>query len=149
MKDLIRYILENKQKTYVNAIVISPDDEILILRRANYMKKFKSLWGFPGGSVDKKDKDNKEGAIRELKEETKIELTFNEAASCKLYETITNADNSISEYYIIKLESKPDVKISREHSKYTWYHYNKKDDRVYKWMPDVYNLIQKYYQETA
>ena len=79
-------------------IVISPDNEILILRRSNYMKKFKSLWGFPGGSVENKDKDNKAAAIRELKEETSIELTFNEEAGCKLFDKITNKDNSISEY---------------------------------------------------
>ena len=111
------------------------------------MKKFKGLWGFPGGSLDKKDNDNKSGAIRELKEETKIELTFNEENNCKLFDTITNKDNSISEYYIVKLETKPEVKISREHSKYEWYHYDKKDDRVYKWMPDIFTLIQRYYQE--
>lgn len=142
-----QFLFESLQKTYVNIIVVSPDDELLILRRANYMKKFKGLWGFPGGSLDKKDKDNKSGAIRELKEETKIELTFNEENNCKLFDTITNKDNSISEYYIVKLETKPEVKISREHSKYEWYHYDKKDDRVYKWMPDIFTLIQRYYQE--
>ena len=147
MQTLLNFINESVQKTYVNVIVVSPDDELLVLRRANYMKKFKSLWGFPGGSVDKKDKDHKAAAIRELKEETKIELTFNEESSCKLFDTITNKDNSISEYYIVKLETKPDVKISREHSKYEWYHYDKKDDRVYKWMPDIFELIQRYYQE--
>ena len=78
-------------------IVISPDNEILILRRSNYMKKFKSLWGFPGGSVENKDKDNKAAAIRELKEETSIELTFNEEAGCKLFDSITNKDKRIAE----------------------------------------------------
>ena len=128
-------------------IVISPDNEILILRRSNYMKKFKSLWGFPGGSVENKDKDNKAAAIRELKEETSIELTFNEEAGCKLFDKITNKDNSISEYYIVKLEANHEVKISNEHSKYEWYHYKKKDDRVYRWMPSIFELIQRYYQE--
>ena len=111
------------------------------------MKKFKSLWGFPGGSVENKDKDNKAAAIRELKEETAIELTFNEEAGCKLFDKITNKDNSISEYYIVKLEAKREVKISNEHSKYEWYHYEKKDDRVYRWMPSIFELIQRYYQE--
>ena len=70
MIQLTKYILESINKIYANMIVISPDNEILILRRSNYMKKFKSLWGFPGGSVENKDKDNKAAAIRELKEET-------------------------------------------------------------------------------
>ena len=147
MIQLTKYILESINKRYANMIVISPDNEILILRRSNYMKKFKSLWGFPGGSVENKDKDNKAAAIRELKEETSIELTFNEEAGCKLFDSITNKDNSISEYYIVKLEAKHEVKISNEHSKYEWYHYEKKDDRVYRLMPNIFELIQRYYQE--
>ena len=60
MKNLIDFIIESSdQKIYTNMIVISPDDKILILRRANYMKKFGGKWGFPGGSFDKKDKDSK------------------------------------------------------------------------------------------
>lgn len=140
LKDLI---LESEQKRYSNIIVVSPNDEILILRRANYMRKFKSMWGFPGGSIDKKDKDGKQSAIRELKEETGIELTWNEEHKTKKFDSITNSDGSISEYYVVELETKPEVKISREHSKYDWFVPSSKTN--YKWMPDVFQLIQKYY----
>lgn len=141
LKDIILESTENK--TYTNMIVVSPDDEILILQRAYYMKKYKGLWGFPGGSVDDKDKNSKAGAVRELNEETGIELTWNEEHDCKKFDSIKNKDGSISEYYITKLETKPDIKISREHAKYEWFDkYNKKQ---YKWMPDVFQLIQKYY----
>lgn len=145
MKNLINYIIESDQKIYTNIIVISPDNEILILRRANYMRKFGGQWGFPGGSVDKKDKDAKSGAIRELKEETGIELTWNEEHNCKEFDSINNGDGSISKYYITELETKVDVKISREHSKYEWFDESNKNN--HKWMPDVFQLIQKYYDK--
>lgn len=141
LKDIILESTENK--TYTNMIVVSPDDEILILQRAYYMKKYKGLWGFPGGSVDDKDKNSKTGAIRELNEETGIELTWNEEHDCKKFDSIKNEDGSISEYYITKLETKPDIKISREHAKYEWF--DKSNKKQYKWMPDVFQLIQKYY----
>lgn len=143
MKTLVQHINESIEKKYVNMIVASPDDKILILRRANYMRKFKGLWGFPGGSLDAKDKDAKEAAIRELKEETGIELTWNEAHDCKKFDEIRNDDNSVSIYYIVKLKDDKEVKMSREHSKYEWF--DKKSQGNHKWMPDVFQLIQKYY----
>ncbi len=146
MKNLINFISESIEKKYVNIMVISPDDEILILRRANYMKKYGGKWGFPGGSIDKKDKDSKTAIIRELKEETGIELSWDEENKyLKKFDTIKNDDNSISEYFIVNLESKPNIKISREHSKYEWF--NLSNNSNYKWMPDVFQLIQKYYDK--
>lgn len=143
MKTLAQHIYESVEKKYVNMIVVSPENKILILRRSNYMRKFKSLWGFPGGSLDAKDKDAKEAAIRELKEETQIELSWHEAHNCKKFDEKRNDDGSVSIYYIAKLETDKEVKISREHSKYEWF--DEKSKGNHKWMPDVFQLIQKYY----
>ena len=133
---------QDNVKKYSNMILLNPtEDAILVLRRANYMKNFKGMYGFPGGSIDQKDKDSKEAAIRELKEETGIELTFNEEHKCKKFDTITNKDGSISEYYITTLETLPEIKLSREHVGYEWF--NEKSTKNYKWMPDVFQIIQK------
>lgn len=71
MKSIINYINESQDiKRYVDCILVSPEDKILILRRANYMKKFGGKWGFVGGSIDNKDKDSKAAVKREIKEET-------------------------------------------------------------------------------
>ena len=142
MKQIIEYIFDNlkEPKKYIDAFLLY-DDKILILRRANYMKKFKSLWGVVGGSIEEKDKDSKSAAIREIKEETGIELSFNEERKMKLLETIKHEDNSTSDIWVIELESKPEVKISREHSKYEWF--NEESDMNKKWMPDIFQIIQK------
>lgn len=144
MKSLIAYINESQDiKRYVDGILITPDDKILILRRTNYMKKFGGKWGFVGGSIEDKDKDSKSAIKREIKEETGYELTWNEEHEMKLFDKINHKDNSSTEYWVIKLEGNPSIKISKEHSKYEWYEVENNKD--YKWVPDVFQIIQKYY----
>ena len=138
-------INENSEPTiYSNIILLNPDeDKILILKRANYIKMWRGMWGFPGGHVDKKDKNPKEAAIRELKEETGIELSWNEFYKLKEYDKIKhNSDNSISYYYITTLESDVDIKLSKEHSNYEWFN-EKSEKKNHKWVPDVFQIIQK------
>jgi 8-oxo-dGTP pyrophosphatase MutT (NUDIX family) len=151
MKHITDWINENRGeiKHYVDGILVSDDEKILILRRANYMKNFGGQWGFVGGSVDKKDKNNKEAIIREIEEETKIKLTFNEQQKMKAIDKQEHENNgsvvSDTEYWLIKLESNPDVKISREHSKYEWIDADTFKNKTFKFMPDVFNYIQKYF----
>ena len=151
MKHITDWINENKDeiKHYVDGILISEDERILILRRANYMKNFGGQWGFVGGSVDKKDKNNKEAIIREIEEETKIKLTFNEQQKMKAIDKQEHENNgsvvSDTEYWLIKLETNPDVKISREHSKYEWIDADTFKNKTFKFMPDVFDYIQKYF----
>lgn len=151
MKHITDWINENKDeiKHYVDGILVSEDEKILVLRRANYMKNFGGQWGFVGGSVDKKDKNNKEAIIREIEEETKIKLTFNEQQKMKAIDKQEHENNgsvvSDTEYWLIKLESNPDVKISREHSKYEWIDADTFKNKTFKFMPDVFHYIQKYF----
>jgi len=151
MKHITDWINENRGeiKHYVDGILVSDNNQILILRRANYMKNFGGQWGFVGGSVDKKDKNNKEAIIREIEEETKIKLTFNEQQKMKAIDKQDHENNgsvvSDTEYWLIRLESNPDVKISREHSKYEWIDANTFKNKTFKFMPDVFDYIQKYF----
>ena len=153
-KWIIEENIENKDKIkhYVDGILVSPDDEILILQRANYMKQFRGLWGFVGGSIEEKDKSPKDAIIREVKEETGIELTFNEQYHMKSFDKHehmggTNDKEVVSdtEYWLIKLESKPEIKLSREHQRYKWMSENNFKEKQGKYMPDVFHEIQNYY----
>ena len=55
MKSLKEIILESKNvHHYVDAIIVNPDDELLLLQRAGYIKQFGGKWGFVGGSIDNK-----------------------------------------------------------------------------------------------
>ena len=145
-------LFENKDnvKHYVDGILVSEEGKILILRRANYMKHFHGQWGFVGGSVEEKDKDNKAAIIREVKEETGIKLTFNEEHNMKVFgkQEHENEDGSIgadTEYWLIQLETNPEVKISKEHSKYEWVGPEEVRERNRNFMPDVFHYMQKYF----
>ena len=137
-------------KTYANMILMSNDKtKLLILQRANYMKKFGGKWGFPGGQLDKNDKCLKDTAVRELLEETGIILTFNEIQGIKKIDSIKNEDGSISEYYMTQCEreniSDYSIKLSGEHSRYEWY--GRDSRKGHKWMPDVFQIIQKLFDQ--
>ena len=152
MKSLKEIILESKNvHHYVDAIIVNPDDELLLLQRAGYIKQFGGKWGFVGGSIDNKDKSPKDALIREIKEETGIELTFNENHAIKqLYKkNHLNNDGEVvsdTEYFRVELESKPEVKLSREHSRYKWFDRNSIKEKQNKCVPDVFNIIQRYYE---
>ena len=156
MKSLYKHITEaldgskmtysGKNREFVDVIFQNTEAKILILRRANYMQNFRTCWGVIGGSVDAKDKTHKDAAIRETREETGYELSFMEQNNMKYLFDYTYKNGNISHVYFVKLESDINVKISREHSKYEWVDFSEEkiDDR--KWMPEVFNILQKWEQ---
>lgn len=155
MKSLKELILESKIRHYVDGILINKDtDEILLLQRAGYLKLFGGKWGFIGGSIENSDKSAKDALIREIKEETGIELSFNEKNSIKSFgkqEHLGGPNDDIvvsdTEYFIIELETKPEIKLSREHSRYKWFDKESIKEKQGKCIPDVFHYIQKYYDK--
>ena len=80
-----------------NMILMSHDKtKLLLLQRANYMKKFGGKWGFAGGQLDKNDKCLKDTAVRELLEETGIILTFNEIQGIKKIDCMWVSSSTLS-----------------------------------------------------
>ena len=156
MKSLYEHITEaldgskmtysGKKGEFVDVILQNTEGKILILRRANYMHNFKTCWGVVGGSVEETDKTHKDAAIRETREETGYELSLVEQNNMKYLFDYTYKNGNISHVYFVKLESDINVKISREHSKYEWVDFSEEkiDDR--KWMPEVFNILQKWEQ---
>lgn len=156
MKSLNKYLAEaldgskmtysGKNHEFVDVILQNPEGKILILRRANYMKNFKTCWGVIGGAVESNDKTHKDAAIRETREETSCELSFNEQNNMKHLFDYTYKNGNISHVYYVKLESNIDVKISKEHSKYEWIDFSEEKIDDHKWMPEVFSILQKWEQ---
>ena len=156
MKSLYEHIIEaldgskmtysGKNREFVDVILQNTEGKILLLRRANYMHNFKTCWGVVGGSVEETDKTHKDAAIRETREETGYELSLVEQNNMKYLFDYTYKNGNISHVYFAKLESDINVRISREHSKYEWVDFSEEkiDDR--KWMPEVFNILQKWEQ---
>lgn len=157
MKSLHEHIIEalegskmtysGKNQDFVDVILENPEGKILILRRANYMKNFRTCWGVIGGAVDIADKTLKDAAVRETVEETGISLSFNEVNNMKHLFDYKYKDGNVSHVFWTRLETKIDkVKISREHSKYEWVNFSDEKIDERKWMPEVFNILQKWEQ---
>lgn len=157
MKSLNKYLAEaldgskmtysGKNQDFVDVILENPEGKILILRRANYMKNFRTCWGVIGGAVDVADKTLKDAAVRETAEETGISLSFNEVNNMKKLFDYKYKNGNVSHVFWTRLETKIDkVKISREHSKYEWVKFSDEKIDERKWMPEVFNILQKWEQ---
>ena len=89
-----------------------------------------------------------------MEEEIGIELSFNEKNSIKSFgkqEHLGGPNDDIvvsdTEYFIIELETKPEIKLSREHSRYKWFDKESIKEKQGKCIPDVFHYIQKYYDK--
>ena len=139
MKHLIDIINENKTTNYVD-IFVCCGDEILYLRRANYLKFNRGKWCIPGGSIDKGEK-GPEAATRELKEETNISIT-----NPKFLFEHTYENGKTTSVYMIELSNKPEVKISREHAQYKWLTFDQVNKMKEKFPPETFEIIEKFYK---
>ena len=140
MKNLSDFIKESlTSKKYVDGLLINDKNQLLVLRRANYMKNFGGKWGVVGGSIENNE-SSKDAIIREIKEETGYKLTWNEEHEMKFLTSKVHQNGASTDYWLIKLEIDPEINISREHSKYEWIDINNiTEDR--KWLPDLYEVL--------
>lgn len=157
MKSLSNYIHETlygsklkyngSNKEFVDCIIENNDGMILILRRANYMRNFRTCWCLPGGNIDENDKNLKYAIIREVREETGIEINAADEIHLKELFEYEYRNGNITHVFYIKLNDNITVKLSSEHSKYEWIDLSseKIDDR--KWVPEVFNILQKWEAE--
>ena len=136
MKHIVNYIIENKVK--FTDIIVLCCGELLLLRRANYIRKFGGKWSFPGGHIDSNE-TSKNAIIRELKEETGI--IINDPI---FFETYTYSNNDTSDIYFIKLIDKPVIKISREHAQFKWVDINDIDNYKEKFAGESYLILKKF-----
>lgn len=157
MKSLNTYLTEalegskmkytGKHTQFADIIIENDKGEILILRRANYMKNFKTCWCIPGGNVDVKDKNTVDTVVRETMEETGIEIDMAQQLKLKPIFTYKFENGNVSDIYYIKLENTPDVKLSREHSKYEWVRFSDEKIDGRKWVPETFTILQKWEQK--
>jgi ADP-ribose pyrophosphatase YjhB (NUDIX family) len=88
---------------YVDTIVINQNNQILLMKRSEHDDFKPGQWTMPGGKYEpENDNGLYFGAMRELAEETSLLVTSKNNNWCITY---FNEDNSISHYFIVKLES--------------------------------------------
>lgn len=110
-EDILRGIaLLSKPLIGAAIILLNRNNKTLLLKK-NY-GDFK--WSTPGGHIDPGETDW-EAAVRELKEETSIELDNIE------YKVIDSwISRRTAHIYVVRIDMTPHVKLSEEHSGYRW-----------------------------
>ena len=148
MKTIAELFEENtsEKNHFVDVIAWKENFGFLVLRRANYMKNFRGMWGVVGGSIENKE-TVEDAAYRELKEETGI----NKNQVDKLWEfaEIKHQNGNNTEVWVANLKDNFDtdsVKISGEHSQYKWI---TEIDQLSKgtWMPNLKEVLIDFTKE--
>ena len=123
------------EQEYADVILIKDGKALLLLRNSNDEFEPNKL-GFPGGKIEVNETP-KQGAIRELVEETGIELF-----DLQELETIENEDGTKSHYFVGKAKSNPI--LSEEHQAYEWVNADEIGENVIKSQVERFkNLINK------
>lgn len=103
---------------------ILSEDHVLLIKRKGSIGT--NNWALPGGHIGSNEEIIK-GAFRELKEETKINLTFDEYSSCiyktKLFDNPNRSikGRTISQVYYLKIPKMLDVIAADDASEVFWF----------------------------
>ena len=99
------------------AILFKEDGELLTIRRSKTAPSGPLHWDLPGGDLDFGE-DVKEGIIREIKEETGLEVY-----NLKVIDAISGSDDKNEFWVTICYIAQPmtsEVKLSYEHDDFHW-----------------------------
>ena len=124
----------------VKAFIVK-DNKLLILKRSPNDVQKPSVWEIPGGRLEV-DEDPKTGLIREVKEETNIDIEIFQPINVNHF----TRDDGIIITMIIFL-CKPlseEVKISYEHSDFKWINIENSKEKLTKFFHeeiDIYNEL--------
>lgn len=116
------HLEHNGTKVTVDIILIF-QNKVLLIKRGK--EPFKNTWAFPGGRVDKTDKDTLTAAQRELKEETNLS-----GLTLEYFKKIGNATRdprgfTETNVFIVKLSDIPkNLKAGDDAVEYHWYDLN-------------------------
>ena len=98
------------KKTSGVVVVLKDDDSLLLLKRPDWVDWGPSKWSFPGGKLERGETPE-EGAVRETKEETTLDVYDLKSVKICL-------DMPVAIYYTRNF--KGNVKIDFEHDDWAW-----------------------------
>lgn len=123
-----------KTKIGEYAIIINSKNEFLMLQFNSPI----NTWHFPGGRIDEGEEAT-EGLIREIKEETNLEVQDLKP----IYTKIFTDERKYGVFYMAKAKEPYKVEISDEHQNYKWF---KKEDlnEIDFWQSFYKELVNKH-----
>ena len=115
---LIDLITEIEKPKRIGGVIVKSEGKILLLRRSEIAGKYPNFWAPASGHV-KSGETFKEGAYREFKEETKLDIDPN---SLVYLTTLKDSKyNRILRLYTIELSGQPEPELDEEHSDWGYY----------------------------
>ena len=115
------------------------EGKILLLKRATE-KSYPGRWGLPGGKINEGE-SRLDAIIREVKEETGINLSSGRFQTHQTYYVVNPKESFVYTMYISRFEKIPGVNINRiEHVNYAWY--RPEEALKLKLMPDADGCIE-------
>ena len=120
LKDLLneRDFHLTKPPRKVGGVAIVSEGQVLCVKRSETQGKYPNFWSVPMGGV-KKNETFEEGAARELKEETMLDINPKDLVYLG---TIKDGKyNRISKIYKAEMDGKPKPTLDHEHSEFGYY----------------------------
>lgn len=78
----------------VHALIVNAEGKVLLIKRSKAEDVLPGLWDIPGGIL-KDGEDPKEGALREVKEETNLEVK-----NVRLFHYTSNVDQEKNKQFV-------------------------------------------------
>lgn len=101
------------------SVLVVKCNEKYLLARKSKGEKFSGSWGLFGGKLET-DETPRNAAVREFYEEAGVTYNSSEVAHlADIYYTLPEIHYTLH-VYIISVQQKPDITLSREHDKYEW-----------------------------
>lgn len=112
--------LENRPPIIVVTCFIKHKDKFLVLQRARKDEQY-GQWGIPGGKLDEGE-ESRLGLVREIKEETRMDLSLANFSLLGTASSKTPCDGRYGLYiYYSEVNSNPTVQINNEeHLSFQW-----------------------------
>ncbi|MEZ6255267.1 MAG: NUDIX hydrolase [Patescibacteria group bacterium] len=116
-------------KTIISTkVAVIHKNKLLLLKRSEKNETNVNEWELPGGKVDSGESLN-QGLIRELKEETNIDISEHRLKAKLVAENLSNLEKYegalfLAFGYKINLEHLPTITLSHEHEQYAWVELN-------------------------
>ena len=119
LKDLLEVDIHlSKKERKIGGVAIVSEGEVMMVRRAENAGKYPNYWAVPMGGVEKGE-TFREGAVRELKEETMLD--FNPKSLVYLGTIKDGKYNRISKIFKAEMDGKPEPTLDDEHSDWGYY----------------------------
>ena len=101
----------------VSKAVIEKDGKFLLLKRASHSATYPEMWDFAGGKLED-DETPQESVIREVKEETSLDIEPGEAVKTAVHHK-GKLSKPLIHFFKSRLAS-GNVHLSSEHSDFKW-----------------------------